>query len=426
MLDFEICNPEKNELFLGEKYRFLYLLRGSAQILMGKKMLELNAEDFILITPYTPCLFLDSKDTVVLCMNVDAYYIQKATNYTANHIIECCSVNVPDYLIKAIMQTRTLFANLFMMYSREDASSHLRSQGTALLFFDHLFSWFAVDMPRETQFESTGKNVLYMRKTIQYIQQNYNSSPRLKDIAGILGITSNHLSRCLHNGIGYSFMDLVQDYRLRQAVEELKNSRKSITEIAYDNGFSGPSAFINKFKEKYGITPSQSRKVIICEKTTPESKQVVEVDQNIYESITKYISISTEISARKNPIRRCEAVACDVTREGAAVDDYWRRTACINLASDGLTAVVQKQIRMTQKEIGFEFLRFHGILNDDMLIYDEDDTGKPVFNFIYVDELFDFLQDVGLKPYIELSYMPKKLSGTKKKERPISFSNFYA
>lgn len=83
-------------------------------------------------------------------------------------------------------------------------------------------------------------------------------------------------------------------------------------------------------------------------------------------------------------------------------------------ANEGLRADWQRQITIAQKECGFKYIRFHGLLTDDMGVYFEDKNGKPVYNWQYIDELFDFLQSIHVKPFVEIGFMPAALaSGSK-------------
>ena len=50
---------------------------------------------------------------------------------------------------------------------------------------------------------------------------------------------------------------------------------------------------------------------------------------------------------------------------------------------------------MRRRRFGFTYLRFHGIFDDDMHIYQENEDGSPWFNFAYADLLFDFIQEIG-------------------------------
>ncbi|MEO7293366.1 MAG: glycoside hydrolase [Ginsengibacter sp.] len=83
-------------------------------------------------------------------------------------------------------------------------------------------------------------------------------------------------------------------------------------------------------------------------------------------------------------------------------------------ANEGLRADWQQQLQLIKKEIGFKYIRFHGLLSDDMHVYTEDKSGNPSYNFQYIDKLYDFLLSIGIKPFVELSFMPPDLaSGTK-------------
>ena len=64
---------------------------------------------------------------------------------------------------------------------------------------------------------------------------------------------------------------------------------------------------------------------------------------------------------------------------------------------------------MAVKHCGFRYLRFHGLFHDDMCVYREVD-GKPVYNWQYIDELFDRMLDIGIRPFVELSFFPTAIA----------------
>ena len=83
-------------------------------------------------------------------------------------------------------------------------------------------------------------------------------------------------------------------------------------------------------------------------------------------------------------------------------------------ANEGLRADWQAQLRETQRECGFKYIRMHGLLSDDMGVYQEDKQGNAIYNWQYIDQLYDFLLSIHIKPFVELSFMPKALaSGSK-------------
>ena len=89
---------------------------------------------------------------------------------------------------------------------------------------------------------------------------------------------------------------------------------------------------------------------------------------------------------------------------------YFQKCITFGRAREGLHADFQGQLKELQKEIGFEYIRFHGLFHDDMAVYDEDANGNPVLWFGYIDKLFDFLLSVNIKPFVELGFMPIKLA----------------
>jgi xylan 1,4-beta-xylosidase len=84
-------------------------------------------------------------------------------------------------------------------------------------------------------------------------------------------------------------------------------------------------------------------------------------------------------------------------------------------ANEGLRADWQRQLQLCQDEIGFKQIRFHGLLSDDMGVYSESRDGRPRHNWQYVDQLYDALLAMKIRPFVELSFMPAALaSGSKK------------
>lgn len=79
-------------------------------------------------------------------------------------------------------------------------------------------------------------------------------------------------------------------------------------------------------------------------------------------------------------------------------------------ANEGLRADWQQQLRRVHEECGFRYVRFHGLFCDDMGVYFEDRQGNAVYNWQYIDPLFDFLVEIGMKPFVELGFMPGALA----------------
>ena len=104
-------------------------------------------------------------------------------------------------------------------------------------------------------------------------------------------------------------------------------------------------------------------------------------------------------------------VNISVEQKGEIFVPYWKACVGAGRANEGLRAAFQKHLDMVQTQIGFSYLRFHGLFHDDMFVMRRQADGSFVFNFQYVDELFDTMLEKGIRPFVELGFFPKCLRG---------------
>lgn len=70
-------------------------------------------------------------------------------------------------------------------------------------------------------------------------------------------------------------------------------------------------------------------------------------------------------------------------------------------------------LAFVQKAIGFQYIRGHGLLHDDVGIYREIEVEggrKPFYNFTYIDRIVDAYLEWGVRPFVEVGFMPKLLA----------------
>ena len=109
-----------------------------------------------------------------------------------------------------------------------------------------------------------------------------------------------------------------------------------------------------------------------------------------------------------------EVIKLNALEEGKSFIPYYKNVICAGRAAEGLREDWRKQLVEIQRDIGYKYIRFHGIFHEDMMVYRINENGEVELNFQYVDNLFDFLQSVGLKPFVELGFMPYDMaSGSK-------------
>src|SRR5215218_9506977 len=103
-------------------------------------------------------------------------------------------------------------------------------------------------------------------------------------------------------------------------------------------------------------------------------------------------------------------IAADYSRVRGRHDKFFRRVVGAGRAAEGLRADWQRDLRVVRRECGFEYLRFHGLLEDELGVYSEDRRGQAVYNFQYIDALYDAILASGMRPFVELGFMPRALA----------------
>jgi xylan 1,4-beta-xylosidase len=104
------------------------------------------------------------------------------------------------------------------------------------------------------------------------------------------------------------------------------------------------------------------------------------------------------------------AVVIDASAPAHPFPHFWEDMFGSGRAILTLRDSYREDLRNVKQITGFEYVRFHAILHDEVGVYDEDAQGHPVYNFSYVDQIYDGLQANGVRPFIEVSFMPKKLA----------------
>lgn len=100
----------------------------------------------------------------------------------------------------------------------------------------------------------------------------------------------------------------------------------------------------------------------------------------------------------------------DVKSKGEPFSHYWSVGVGAGRANEGLRAGWLEQLSLVKEHCGFQYVRMHGIFHDDMFVYFQKPDGTVVYNWQYVDELYDRMLNMGVKPFVELAFFPKDIA----------------
>jgi xylan 1,4-beta-xylosidase len=114
-----------------------------------------------------------------------------------------------------------------------------------------------------------------------------------------------------------------------------------------------------------------------------------------------------------------QEIAVDANAPGHAFPHFWEKTFGSGRAILALRDNYRRDLKEVHDSVGMRYVRFHAILHDEVGVYDEDEAGKAVYNFTYVDQIYDGLLDRGVRPFVEISFMPYKLASDPKAIHPF-------
>ncbi len=105
-----------------------------------------------------------------------------------------------------------------------------------------------------------------------------------------------------------------------------------------------------------------------------------------------------------------DVVVVDASAPSHPFPHFWEQMFGSGRAVLTLRESYLRDMREVKQITDFRYVRFHAVFHDEFGIYDEDSQGTPVYNFSYLDQSYDGLLANGVRPFVELSFMPKKLA----------------
>jgi xylan 1,4-beta-xylosidase len=105
-----------------------------------------------------------------------------------------------------------------------------------------------------------------------------------------------------------------------------------------------------------------------------------------------------------------DVIVADASAPSHPFPHFWEKMFGSGRAILSLRESYRRDLHAVKQITDFNYVRFHAILNDEVGVYDEDSQGRPVYNFSYVDQIYDGALANGVKPFVELSFMPNKLA----------------
>ncbi len=233
-------------------------------------------------------LYNAKKDDLVIINSREAHHIESNDPDTEYTVIqfdpEMLQMSSTVFALKYIIpfsgpdkKYPRLFSDQFMLSDIKERVEHiyeenknqeyayeLAVQGNIImLFLDIVRAWHKYGIDIESDILIKDRDIEWLNKAMSFIDDNYNQDISAKDVSKVCLMSYNYFTTRFKQLLGRSFSSHLNSVRLRHAEYELISTDKSITEIAYDSGFSSTSYFISMFSKHKSMTPQNYRKKIL-------------------------------------------------------------------------------------------------------------------------------------------------------------------
>jgi xylan 1,4-beta-xylosidase len=105
-----------------------------------------------------------------------------------------------------------------------------------------------------------------------------------------------------------------------------------------------------------------------------------------------------------------ETIVVDAHAPGTPFPHYWEQMFGSGRANLSLRQSYRDDLDRVRKVTDFRYVRFHAIFQDENGVYSEDAQGNPIYNWSYVDQIYDGLLAHEIRPFVEISFMPRALA----------------
>ncbi|MCD7884289.1 MAG: helix-turn-helix domain-containing protein [Lachnospiraceae bacterium] len=388
----------------------LLVLDGQITITVDGQTYDLKSEDLILINSNS-IHEIHSQSAVMIAVQLKLEMFTLFHDNPESLFFDCNSVKSKNP--EAFSGLRFGIAQMVHENSHRDEGTDYKNMSLSYYLIGELMDHFKVQETEEIRIQK--KYMARLTQIVEYINTHYQENFSLRDLAESQQLSVPYLSSFFNKYMGINFSQYYTNVKLEHALQELMETDHPLEIIAQNNGFAEVHTFVRCFKKKYNQTPGAYRREMI--RDASEQKAGSNLNYYLLEPgnylhlLTKYLP-SDGGHHQAPATEKTEAVnigTISITRPTRKLRHTFKTFITVGKAKDLLNHEIQEMLRDIQSVVGYQYIKFHGIFSDDMLVCTRS-GGELHFRFTLVDSALDFLLSIGLKPMIQLSFMPLALA----------------
>lgn len=388
----------------------LMVLDGSIEITIDEDHYKLKEEDIILINSNN-IHEIRSESATMIALQIDLSRISQFDCNLDELVFDCNTAGQKDS--EKFDGIRFTIATMIKENAHNAKGAEYKNYALCYYLVSELLTNFQI--PATETIKNQRKYMTRLTRIINYIQEHYAENFSLADLAESEGLSVPYLSNFFDKYMGINFSSYYMNIKLDHAVSDLLSTNDSIESIATRNGFTESHSFVRSFKKRYDMLPSAYRKERKeAGLSSPQQDNLnyllIEPSNYLY-LLTKYLGHIDTSYYRSSPDCTDELTVdtLSVSAPTKHLTHNFKTFISVGRAKELLNSDIRHMLKDIQTQIGYKYIKFHGILSDDMMVVSRA-GGKLAFHYTLVDQVLDFLLSIGLKPLIQFSFMPRELA----------------
>lgn len=245
----------------------LFIIEGSSKIYINGKRKIFQTNDIVIINDLEHYRIYSNEDTVIACLYLSRceldYFFQFEKKYYID--VDKLDNSVLKYYMNKVLANYIKYKN--------DMDTNVFNTIKQLMMTLRLYR--IVDKDHDYYLNND------IHKAINYMHDHYKEKLYIAEVATNCILSVRWFSENLEEITDMKFRELRKSIRLSYAIFDLIYSKKSITQIAGDNGFAYESNFITSFRDKYHITPAKYRKQLTNDQYYPFNNKRTNLIENL-------------------------------------------------------------------------------------------------------------------------------------------------
>ncbi len=250
-------------------YEILLVNEGELSCKIELEIEKLFAGDVIFVPPFVPHSTFREKEGRMRCTVVkfSPYFLspEELTNSDVTCLLNSPNYSAPYYVFKSSQgnteELKERLLRTLKLESDKDLGYETALRGELSCLFVKLLQLCDNDIYQNGIPDIDERQLKQLRAALQYVKENYQYDISMAEVARECEMSYYSFSRFFSQMTKKSFSEYLLDTRLSYAQKILLSEKSSISEVAAACGFEYVSYFIRRFKQKYGVTPLEYRKM---------------------------------------------------------------------------------------------------------------------------------------------------------------------